>query len=101
MYNCFLRNIVALNGLLSQAGKDGTDGQTAAVSAVKTIISNILWVPALGGVFFALWGTIQLIQALRDDRNPDGMATGGRNIIVGIALIALKIIWVPIGDALF
>ena len=70
------------NGFVASA-IDGSD-------KVKKVINQVMELFPWIGVFFAVWGGMRIILALRNDGNPEAINGGARDLIVGIALILFK-----------
>ena len=73
----------------ADGGLIGKDNLKAgdAVPIVKAIVTAIMVIPMIGSIFFFVPGIIQIIQAFKDDRNPDAMSAGGKLILAGIGLL--------------
>lgn len=61
-------------------------GSDKVVSIVEIVVGIFPWV----GILFALWGAFKIVNAIRNDNNPEAISAGGRDLVVGVALILFK-----------
>lgn len=76
---------VAFAGNASKAAKQGEN-------AIWKIIEMVLNFTTILGIVFAFLGLWKLIQAFRNDNNPEAMASGAKDLMVGFLLIGLKVL---------
>lgn len=68
------------------------DGGVAASSMIKQIIKWVGGAFSIVGALFAFMGVWKVIQAFRNDNNPEAISSGAKDIVVGGLMIALGLI---------
>lgn len=68
------------------------NGGVAASSMIKEIIKWVGGAFSIVGALFAFMGVWKVIQAFRNDNNPEAISSGAKDIVVGGLMIALGLI---------
>jgi hypothetical protein len=90
--------ILVPNVHASSMASNGTDN---AQSIVKTVADAIAGVLPFIGVFFLLAGAVKTINGFRNDNNPEAIASGAKDLVIGAVLIAFRaFLWNPIKGAI-
>ena len=71
----------------------GAQAGDKAKKATDTIITNVVGAFAFVGAFFGFLGLWKVIQAFRNDNNPEAMSSGAKDIVVGAILLAMPVLW--------
>lgn len=89
-----INEVIINSGILTYAAGAGDGGGGTKITAVLTKIMGIFpWI----GIIFAFVGGFKLLMAFRNDQNPEGIAGGAKDLVIGVALILFKTL---IGDTL-
>lgn len=79
-----INEVIINSGIITHAA--ATDGG----ASVKAVLSNIMGIFPWVGIVFAFVGGFKLIMAFRNDQNPEGIAGGTKDLVIGVALILFK-----------
>ena len=79
----------------------GSGDATAKTNAViDAVITAVLGGLSAVGIFFIFSGVFKVVNAFRNDNNPEAMSAGAKDIVVGAIFLAMGIIWPLIRKAL-
>ena len=79
-----INEVIINSGIITYA--DGGDGG----GKVTAVLSNIMGIFPWIGIIFAFVGGFKLLMAFRNDQNPEGIAGGAKDLVIGVALILFK-----------
>ena len=71
-----------------------------AVVIIKKVIGIFLSLVAVAGGVFAVVGLYKFIMSFKNDQ-PEAQASAVKEIIVGVALIAFRLLWNVLGNVIF
>lgn len=69
-----------------------TDGAAQASGMIKEVIKFVGGAFGIVGALFAFMGVWKVIQAFRNDNNPEAISSGAKDIVVGGLMIALGLV---------
>lgn len=72
-----------------------------AQNIVGTVADAIAGVLPFIGVFFLLAGAVKTVNGFRNDNNPEAIASGAKDLVIGAVLVAFRaFLWTPIKSAI-
>ena len=91
-----INEVIINSGIITYADSKpagGGDGGGKITAILTNIMSIFPWI----GIIFAFVGGFKLLMAFRNDQNPEGIAGGAKDLVIGVALILFQTL---LGDAL-
>ena len=79
-----INEVIINSGILTYADDTGGGGKITGV--LKKIMGIFPWI----GIIFAFVGGFKLLMAFRNDQNPEGIAGGAKDLVIGVALILFQ-----------
>lgn len=79
-----INEVIINSGILTYA--DDTGGGGKITDVLKKIMGIFPWI----GIIFAFVGGFKLLMAFRNDQNPEGIAGGAKDLVIGVALILFQ-----------
>lgn len=79
-----INEVIINSGIITYADGDGGGDKVTAV------LTNIMGIFPWVGIIFAFVGGFKLLMAFRNDQNPEGIAGGAKDLVIGVALILFE-----------
>lgn len=80
-----INEVIINSGIITYAA-DTSGGGSKVTAVLKNIMGIFPWV----GIIFAFVGGFKLLMAFRNDQNPEGIAGGAKDLVIGVALILFE-----------
>ena len=77
---------------LTQEAEQTADGQAKASGMIQGVIEFVGGAFGIVGALFAFMGVWKVVQAFRNDNNPEAISSGAKDIVVGGLMIALGVV---------
>ena len=84
-----INEVIINSGIITYAAPGGGGGDDGG-DKVTAVLTNIMGIFPWVGIIFAFVGGFKLLMAFRNDQNPEGIAGGAKDLVIGVALILFE-----------